>query len=42
MGNMDVRLPALSRRQLFGGAAAVAILLVLLIRLSGAAGPPRL
>jgi competence protein ComEA len=32
MDNMDLRLPALSRRQLFGGAAAVAILLVLLIR----------
>jgi competence protein ComEA len=29
---MDVRLPAVSRRQLFGAAAAVAVLLVLLIR----------
>jgi competence protein ComEA len=36
MDNMELRLSALSRRQLFGGAAAVAILLVLLIRhLSG-------
>jgi competence protein ComEA len=32
MDNMELRLSALSRRQLFGGAAAVAILLVLLIR----------
>jgi competence protein ComEA len=38
MGNMEVRLPALSRRQLFGGAAAVAILLVLLIRHFGGSG----
>jgi competence protein ComEA len=29
---MDVRLPALSRRQLFGGAVAVAVLLVLVVR----------
>ena len=29
---MEVRLPALSRRQLFGGAVAVAVLLVLLLR----------
>ena len=39
---MDVRLPALSRRQLFGAAVAVALLLVLLIRHlggGGAAGP---
>jgi competence protein ComEA len=36
---MDVRLSALSRRQLFGGAVAVALLLVLLIRhLGGGAG----
>lgn len=35
---MDVRLPALSRRQLFGGAVAVAILLVLLLRHLGGGG----
>jgi competence protein ComEA len=35
---MDVRLPALSRRQLFGAAVAVAVLLVLLIRHLGAGG----
>jgi competence protein ComEA len=32
---MDVRLPAVSRRQLFGAAVAVAVLLVLLIRQLG-------
>jgi competence protein ComEA len=37
---VDVRLPALSRRQLFGGAIAVAILLVLLFRHLGDAGTP--
>jgi competence protein ComEA len=38
---MDVRLPALSRRQLFGAASAVAVLLVLLVRhLGGHAGAP--
>jgi competence protein ComEA len=39
---MDVRIPAMSRRQLFGAAAAVAVLLLLLIRhlgASGSAGP---
>jgi competence protein ComEA len=35
---MDVRIPALSRRQLFGAAAAVAILLLLLIRHLGGGG----
>lgn len=35
---MDVRLPALTRRQLLGGAAAVAILLVLLVRHLGGGG----
>ena len=36
---MDVRLPALSRRQLFGGAVAVAVLLVLAVRhFGGGAG----
>jgi competence protein ComEA len=35
---MDVRLPALSRRQLFGGAAAVAVLLVLVVRHFGGDG----
>ena len=35
---MDVRLPALSRRQLFGGAIAVAIMLVLLLRHLGGGG----
>jgi competence protein ComEA len=35
---MDVRLPALSRRQLFGAAVAVAVLLVLLIRHLGGGG----
>jgi competence protein ComEA len=43
---MDLRLSALSRRQLFGGAVAVAVLLVLAVRHfgggvgSGAAAPP--
>src|SRR5690349_24481894 len=35
---MDVRLPALSRRQLFGGAVAVAVLLVLVVRHLGGGG----
>jgi competence protein ComEA len=35
---MDVRLPALSRRQLFGAAVAVAVLFVLLIRHLGGGG----
>jgi competence protein ComEA len=35
---MDVRLPAFSRRQLFGGAVAVAVLLVLLVRHLGGGG----
>lgn len=35
---MDVRLSGLSRRQLFGAAAALAILLVLLVRHMGAGG----
>lgn len=35
---MNVRIPALSRRQLFGAAAAVAVLLLLLIRQLGASG----
>ncbi len=38
MGDMDVRLSALSRRQLFGGAAALAVLLLLLIRHLGGDG----
>jgi len=38
MGDVDVRLPALSRRQLFGGAVAVAVLLVLLMRHLGGGG----
>ncbi|MFL5960397.1 MAG: helix-hairpin-helix domain-containing protein [Gaiellaceae bacterium] len=38
---MDVRFPALSRRQLFGAAVAVAVLLVLLVRhLGGGAAVP--
>jgi competence protein ComEA len=37
---MDVRLSALSRRQLFGGAVAVAVLLVLVIRHLGGGGAP--
>jgi competence protein ComEA len=35
---MDVRLPALSRRQLFGGSVAVAVLLVLVVRHLGGGG----
>ncbi len=35
---MDVRIPALSRRQLFGGAAAVVVLLILVIRHLGGSG----
>jgi competence protein ComEA len=35
---MDVRLPALSRRQLFGGAVAIAVLLVLVVRHLGGGG----
>ena len=35
---MDVRLPALTRRQLFGAAVAVAVLLVLLVRHMGGGG----
>src|SRR5256714_920898 len=36
--DMDVRIPALSRRQLFGAAAAVVVLLPLLIRHVGGGG----
>ncbi|HEU5215206.1 MAG TPA: SLBB domain-containing protein, partial [Gaiellaceae bacterium] len=35
---MDVRIPALSRRQLFGAAAAVVVLLLLVIRQFGGGG----
>jgi competence protein ComEA len=38
MEDMDVRIPALSRRQLFGAAAAVVVLLLLLIRHIGGGG----
>lgn len=38
--DVDVRIPALSRRQLFGAAAAVAILLLLVIRHLGGGGAP--
>jgi competence protein ComEA len=38
MEDMDVRIPAMSRRQLFGAAAAVGILLLLLIRHLGGGG----
>jgi competence protein ComEA len=38
MGDMDVRIPALSRRQLFGAAAAALVLLLLLIRHLGGGG----
>src|SRR5215467_1674909 len=38
MDDMDVRLPALSRRQLFGGAAAVVVLMLLLVRQLGGGG----
>jgi len=37
---MDVRLPSLSRRQLFGGAIAVAVLLVLVVRHFGGGSSP--
>lgn len=37
---VDVRVPALSRRQLLGGAVAVGVLLVLLIRHLGGQGSP--
>ncbi|HKD94828.1 MAG TPA: helix-hairpin-helix domain-containing protein [Gaiellaceae bacterium] len=38
---MDVRIPAISRRQLFGGAAALAVLVLLLIRhLGGGSAAP--
>jgi competence protein ComEA len=41
MDDMDVRIPALSRRQLFGAAAAVAVLLLLLVRhLGGGSAAP--
>src|ERR1051325_7310668 len=36
--DMDVRIPAMSRRQLFAGAAALVILLLLLIRHLGGGG----
>jgi competence protein ComEA len=38
IGDVDVQLPALSRRQLFGAAVAVAVLLVLLVRHLGGSG----
>jgi competence protein ComEA len=38
MGDMDIRIPALSRRQLFGAVAAVAVVLVLTIRHLGGGG----
>jgi competence protein ComEA len=38
MDDMDVRIPALSRRQLFGAAAALAIVLLLLLRHLGSGG----
>ena len=39
MGDMDVRIPALSRRQLFGAAAAAVVLLLFVIRhLGGGSG----
>ena len=38
MDDMDVRMSAISRRQLFGGAAALAVLLLLLIRHLGGGG----
>jgi len=42
MDDVDVRIPALSRRQLFGGAAAAVVLLLLVVRHigGGAAAPP--
>jgi competence protein ComEA len=38
MDDMDVRIPALSRRQLFGAAVAAAVLLLLVIRHLGGSG----
>jgi competence protein ComEA len=38
IGDVDVRIPVLSRRQLFGAAAAVAVLLLLAIRHFGGSG----
>ena len=38
LDDMDVRIPVLSRRQLFGAAAAVAVLVLLLVRHLGASG----
>jgi competence protein ComEA len=38
MDNMDVRIPALSRRQLFGAAAAVVVLVIVVIRHLGGGG----
>jgi competence protein ComEA len=38
MDDMDVRIPALSRRQLCGGAAAVVVLLLLVVRHLGGGG----
>jgi competence protein ComEA len=38
MEDMDLRIPALSRRQLFGGAAGIAVSLLLLIRHLGGCG----
>jgi competence protein ComEA len=40
MEDMDVRILALSRRQLFGAAAAVAVLLLLVLRHFGGGGSP--
>src|SRR5215472_6677136 len=41
MDDMDVRIPALSRRQLFGGAAALAVLILFLVRhLGGGSAAP--
>jgi competence protein ComEA len=40
MDDMDVRTPALSRRQLFGAAAALVVLLLLVIRHLGGGGSP--
>jgi len=42
MDDMDVRIPALSRRQLFGAAAGVVVLLLLVVRHfgGGSAAPP--
>jgi hypothetical protein len=38
MDDMDVRIPALSRRQLFGAAAAVVVLLLVVVRHLGGGG----